>query len=40
MAEGKLKPHVEKVYEFEQVPEAFAKLREGQCEGKLVVHVG
>ncbi|KAK1749911.1 hypothetical protein QBC47DRAFT_426546 [Echria macrotheca] len=40
MVEGKLTPHVEKVYEFEQVPEAVAKLREGQCEGKLVVHVG
>jgi len=40
MAEGRAKPHVEMMYEFERAPEAFAKLREGHCEGKLVVRVG
>ncbi|KAK0616602.1 hypothetical protein B0T14DRAFT_538473 [Immersiella caudata] len=40
MAEGKVEPHVERVYEFESVPEAYGKLREGHCGGKLVVRVG
>ncbi|KAK4452529.1 hypothetical protein QBC34DRAFT_320236 [Podospora aff. communis PSN243] len=40
VAERKVVPHVERVYEFESVPDAYEKLRGGHCEGKLVVHVG
>lgn len=37
---GKLKPVVEKVYGFEQIPEAMRYLGEGHAKGKLVVNVG
>ncbi|KAK7414962.1 hypothetical protein QQX98_006287 [Neonectria punicea] len=40
MAEGKAKAVVDEAYEWEDVPRAFAKLREGHVRGKVVVHVG
>ena len=36
---GKVKPVVEKVYAFEQIPEAMHSLGEGHAKGKLVVRV-
>ncbi|KPM36703.1 hypothetical protein AK830_g9840 [Neonectria ditissima] len=40
MAEGKAKAVIDKAYEWDEVPLAFAKLREGHVRGKVVVHVG
>ena len=36
---GQVKPVVEKVYAFEQIPEALRYLGEGHAKGKLVVRV-
>ncbi|KAK3312213.1 hypothetical protein B0H66DRAFT_395761 [Apodospora peruviana] len=37
--EGKVKPVVEEVYAFEDLPEAFRKLKTGKCAGKLVIRI-
>lgn len=39
MTEGKLKSEIEKVYTWEQVPEAFVRCKSGRVKGKLVVKV-
>lgn len=39
IAEGKLKPVIEKVYELEEAAEAFARLKTGRSRGKLVIQV-
>jgi NADPH:quinone reductase-like Zn-dependent oxidoreductase len=39
IAEGKLRPVVEKVYGFDESAEAFARLKTGRSRGKLVVKV-
>ncbi|KAK3352488.1 hypothetical protein B0T25DRAFT_590382 [Lasiosphaeria hispida] len=40
MADGTIKPVIEEVFEFEDLPKAFAKLRQGRNAGKFVIHVG
>ncbi|PWY83782.1 zinc alcohol dehydrogenase [Aspergillus sclerotioniger CBS 115572] len=40
IAEGKVKVVLDSVFEFEEAPKAFEKLREGRARGKIVVHVG
>ncbi len=40
VAEKKVKVVLEEVYELEDLPKAFEKLRKGRNAGKLVVHVG
>ena len=40
MAERKIKAVIDKTYAFEEVPQAYAYLREGHAKGKIVVHVG
>lgn len=40
LAEGKVKPVIDQVYAFEDVPEAYRKLKTGRCKGKLVIRVG
>lgn len=37
--EGKIKPVIDKVYQFEQAVEAFDYLSQGHVKGKLVLHV-
>jgi NADPH:quinone reductase-like Zn-dependent oxidoreductase len=37
--EGKVKPVVNEVYAFEDVPKAYEKLRTGRAKGKIVVRV-
>ena len=39
MASGKISPLIENVYEFEDVPKAYAKLRTGRTKGKMVVRI-
>ncbi|KAH7151757.1 hypothetical protein B0J13DRAFT_546764 [Dactylonectria estremocensis] len=39
MAEGKVKPVIAAEYRWEDVPEAFKKLREGHLSGKIVITV-
>ncbi|KAL2018370.1 hypothetical protein VTK56DRAFT_905 [Thermocarpiscus australiensis] len=39
VAEKKIKVVIEEVFEFEDVPKAFEKLRKGRSAGKLVIHV-
>ncbi|KAK0621920.1 hypothetical protein B0T17DRAFT_493843 [Bombardia bombarda] len=39
VADGQLKPVVEEVYKWEEVPRAFEKLKTGRNKGKLVVRV-
>jgi NADPH:quinone reductase-like Zn-dependent oxidoreductase len=39
MKEGKVKAVHEQVFEWENAPEAFAKLKTGRAKGKIVVHV-
>ncbi|KAH7379983.1 hypothetical protein BKA64DRAFT_686797 [Cadophora sp. MPI-SDFR-AT-0126] len=39
IAEGKVRSVIDNVFEFEDVPVAFKKLREGRAKGKIVVHV-
>jgi len=39
MANGKLKPHVSKVYQFSEIAEAHRQLESGRTVGKLVVKV-
>ena len=39
MEEGKLRSIVSQTFAFEDVPKAFATLREGRSKGKIVVHV-
>lgn len=39
MADGKLRVVVDQVFEFEEAPEAFRKLKTGRAKGKLVVKV-
>jgi len=39
MAEGKLRAVVERVYAFEELPEAVERLKTGRCAGKLVIRV-
>ncbi|KAI5925633.1 zinc-binding oxidoreductase [Camillea tinctor] len=40
MAEGKVRPVVDEVFEFEDVVEAYKKLRAGHAKGKIIIHVG
>lgn len=40
MAEGKAKAVIDRTYGFEEVPQAYAYLREGHAKGKIIVHVG
>ncbi|KAK5653210.1 hypothetical protein OQA88_9108 [Cercophora sp. LCS_1] len=40
LAAGKIKPVISDTFEFEEVPRAYAKLKEGKAPGKIVVHVG
>jgi NADPH:quinone reductase-like Zn-dependent oxidoreductase len=37
--EGRLKPVISETFKFEDVPEAYAKLREGRARGKIILHV-
>lgn len=39
MAEGKARAIIESTFSFDQVQEAYRKLREGRAKGKIVVHV-
>jgi NADPH:quinone reductase-like Zn-dependent oxidoreductase len=39
IAEGKLRPVIEKVYALEEAAEAFARLKTGRSKGKLVIKV-
>jgi len=39
MAEGKVKAAVERVYAFEEAPQAFERLKTGKVAGKLVIKV-
>ena len=39
VVEGKVKPVIDEVFRFEDVPAAFAKLREGRTKGKIVITV-
>ncbi|KAI9734244.1 MAG: hypothetical protein M1834_002348 [Cirrosporium novae-zelandiae] len=39
MAEGRVKAVIDEVFEFEDVPRAYEKLRAGHAKGKIVVHV-
>jgi NADPH:quinone reductase-like Zn-dependent oxidoreductase len=39
MKEGKLRTVIEEIYEFEDVPSAIAKVREGRTKGKVLFHV-
>ena len=39
VVQGKVKPVIDEVVEFEKVPEAYAKLRTGRARGKIVVKV-
>lgn len=40
MSEGKVKAMIDRTYLFEEVPQAYAYLREGHAKGKVVVRVG
>ncbi|KAF4538582.1 alcohol dehydrogenase [Lasiodiplodia theobromae] len=40
MAEGKVKPIIDQAFEFNDVPQAFQRLRTGRAKGKVIVHVG
>jgi NADPH:quinone reductase-like Zn-dependent oxidoreductase len=40
MAEGKARSVIDSVFEIEDVPKAFEKLRTGRAKGKIVIHVG
>lgn len=40
MKEGKVKTVIDQTFEFDEVPKAFEKLRQGRTRGKIVVHVG
>ncbi|KAF9873059.1 zinc alcohol dehydrogenase [Colletotrichum karsti] len=40
MTEAKMKAVIDSEFAFEDVPEAYRKLREGRTKGKIVVHVG
>ena len=37
--DGKLKPHIEKVYRLEEAADAFKRLKSGRTRGKLVIEV-
>ena len=37
--EGKIKVMLDEMFEFENAPEAYRKLRTGRARGKIVVHV-
>jgi NADPH:quinone reductase-like Zn-dependent oxidoreductase len=39
MAEGKLRPEIEKIYALDEAAEAFARLKTGRSKGKLVIKV-
>jgi NADPH:quinone reductase-like Zn-dependent oxidoreductase len=39
MKDGKIKAVIDEVFEFEDVPRAFAKLKTGRAKGKVIVHV-
>ncbi|KAJ8113649.1 hypothetical protein OPT61_g4257 [Boeremia exigua] len=39
LVEGKVKPAIDELFEFEKTPEAYAKLRTGRAKGKIVVRV-
>ncbi|KAF3041595.1 hypothetical protein E8E12_009376 [Didymella heteroderae] len=39
VAQGKVKPVIEEVFDFENVPDAYKKLRTGRAKGKIVVKV-
>jgi NADPH:quinone reductase-like Zn-dependent oxidoreductase len=39
MAEGKLKPVIDEVFNFEDAPKAYRKLKTGRAKGKIVVRV-
>ncbi|CAH0015214.1 unnamed protein product [Clonostachys rhizophaga] len=39
MAEGKAKAIIDSTFSFEEVPDAFRKLKEGHTKGKIVIHV-
>lgn len=40
IAEGRLRPVIEKVYDLDEAAEAFARLKTGRSRGKLVIRVG
>lgn len=40
MSEGKVKAVIDRTFPLEEVPQAYAYLREGHAKGKIVVHVG
>ena len=40
LREGKIKPVIDQVSEFEDVPEAYRRLKTGRSKGKLVIRVG
>ncbi|KAF2635629.1 reticulon-4-interacting protein 1, mitochondrial precursor [Massarina eburnea CBS 473.64] len=39
MKEGKVRTVIDEVFEFENVPNAFRKLKTGRAKGKIIVHV-
>lgn len=39
MQEGKVKAVIDKKFAFEQVPQAFVRLKTGRAKGKIVVDV-
>jgi D-arabinose 1-dehydrogenase-like Zn-dependent alcohol dehydrogenase len=39
MKEGKIRAVIEETYEFQDVPKALSKLKEGRIKGKIVVHI-
>ncbi|XP_071955911.1 reticulon-4-interacting protein 1 homolog, mitochondrial-like [Antedon mediterranea] len=38
--EGQIKPVIDRVYTFQEVPEAFEQLRKGHARGKIVIDMG
>lgn len=39
LVEGKVKPTIDEVFDFEDVPKAYRKLKTGRAKGKIVVRI-
>lgn len=39
VADGKINPLIDEIFEFEDVPKAYEKLRKGRATGKIVVQI-
>jgi NADPH:quinone reductase-like Zn-dependent oxidoreductase len=40
LAQGKVKPVIDEIFAFDDVPKAYRKLKEGHAKGKIVVRIG